>query len=412
MKTIKKSVAFLLVAFLAFYAFENVGVNAGAFTEAEYIGEYTPEFKVEAMMDNTAIKVTIPEQAYIKKTNSFGPYYPQGYEITLLDVSDDTVNTQEFTDSLYGTYYNNIPKGGYGPYGINTDSKVGKAQVIQEDGTKDRTYVYTDLDPGKYVVRLRAYAVGDFEYVYIDKDGNEEYRYDTGIKYWSVAAEEKISLNEKKSAEIKIGYKKKYDFSKVKKGDTIKFGSYEQDGNIMNGREPIEWIVLEKTKKQMLVVSKNNLDKLPYNSGREPVTWADSSLRLWLNDSFYNAAFNKSEQKLISLTTLKNKANPSTGVSAGKNTKDKVFVLSLQDVTNSSYGFSKKILTHDAMRRSVYGFDENLGGRWWLRTPAYDQSHVLFVGSEGGLEYEYGMSLTSWSASSLGVRPALYIKLK
>lgn len=37
----------------------------------------------------------------------------------------------------------------------------------------------------------------------------------------------------------------KDSFKGAQKGDVVKFGSYEQDGNVSNGKEPIEWRVLE-----------------------------------------------------------------------------------------------------------------------------------------------------------------------
>ena len=129
------------------------------------------------------------------------------------------------------------------------------------------------------------------------------------------------------------GYKKKYDFSKVKAGDIIKFGSFEQDNDFTNGKEPIEWVVLAKGKKTMLVISKNTLTNLPYNTERKEITWENCTLRKWLNESFYTNAFNKQEKKKIKATTIENQDNPKYGIEGGKDTKDKIFLPSYDEMT-------------------------------------------------------------------------------
>ena len=78
----------------------------------------------------------------------------------------------------------------------------------------------------------------------------------------------------------------------------------------------------------------------------------------------------------------------------------------------NSISFSKKMLTHDEKRRTSYSWNENAGGRWWLRTLAADPAYALFVGSEGGLEYTNGAPVNTWNSHGLGVRPAMYITIK
>ncbi len=48
--------------------------------------------------------------------------------------------------------------------------------------------------------------------------------------------------------------------SVVEVGDVIYFGSYEQDNNLSNGKEEIEWIVLAKENRKALLISKYALD--------------------------------------------------------------------------------------------------------------------------------------------------------
>ena len=80
----------------------------------------------------------------------------------------------------------------------------------------------------------------------------------------------------------------------VAAGDIVSFGTYEQDNNTSNGKENIEWLVLAKEGKRVLIISKYVLDCQQYNSTRTSVTWETCSLRKWLNETFLNAAFSSS----------------------------------------------------------------------------------------------------------------------
>jgi len=53
--------------------------------------------------------------------------------------------------------------------------------------------------------------------------------------------------------------------SKAVVGDYITFGAYEQDYNTSNGKEAIEWLVLEKKNNRLLVISRYALDCKRYN---------------------------------------------------------------------------------------------------------------------------------------------------
>ena len=54
--------------------------------------------------------------------------------------------------------------------------------------------------------------------------------------------------------------------SRASAGDTVSFGSYEQDVDESNGKEEIKWIVLEKEADRILVISESVLDHQPYNT--------------------------------------------------------------------------------------------------------------------------------------------------
>lgn len=108
-------------------------------------------------------------------------------------------------------------------------------------------------------------------------------------------------------------------------GDIITFGSYEQDNDLTNGKEPIEWQILEKDGSRIYVISKYGLDSQRYHDKWEVVCWETCKLRVWLNQTFYAEAFNPAEQGMIVTTDVRS-VHPS-GSYPSKTVQDKVFLL-------------------------------------------------------------------------------------
>ena len=91
----------------------------------------------------------------------------------------------------------------------------------------------------------------------------------------------------------------KKKFKNLSIGDTVTFGKYEQDITYaQDGKEDIEWTVLDIQGDSYLLISKYGLDAKPFNFQQEEdsenpnyVTWETCSLREWLNNDFLNMAF-------------------------------------------------------------------------------------------------------------------------
>ncbi len=128
-------------------------------------------------------------------------------------------------------------------------------------------------------------------------------------------------------------------------GDTLVFGTYEQDNDTTNGKEDIEWLVLTKENNKILVVSDKALDCKPYNQSRDYVTWETCSLRNWLNNDFINAAFTAEERAMIPTVTVSADMNPEYNTNPGNATKDRVFLLSIVE--------TEKYFTSDEARKCV-----------------------------------------------------------
>ena len=198
-------------------------------------------------------------------------------------------------------------------------------------------------------------------------------------------------------------------------GDTITFGAYEQDNNTSNGKEAIEWTVLDKDGMSLLLISKQALDCQQYNTSYTDVTWESCSLRKWMNGTFLNKAFNAEEQAQIQNTTVSADKNPEYNTNPGNATTDKVFLLSINEVEKyfNSDEARKCAPTAYAKAQGAYTSDiyKTASGAatcwWWLRSPGTGQSLAAYV-SIGG-----SVSCSGYSVNYAydAVRPALWINL-
>ena len=203
---------------------------------------------------------------------------------------------------------------------------------------------------------------------------------------------------------IYVEYKKE-KIQSAKVGDVIFLGAYEQDNNIYNGKEDIEWVVLEVKDGKALVISKYALDCRPYHTEFVDVTWEKCSLRQWLNQSFLSTVFSEEEIRILATVTVTTSKNPrySHGADPGNATQDKVFLLSVDE---TKY-LSTKVcyLTAYAKQKDRYPSDDG-SCRWWLRTPGHNNKFVVEVKPDGSLIYANGDLIT---ANYVAVRPAMWI---
>ncbi len=206
-----------------------------------------------------------------------------------------------------------------------------------------------------------------------------------------------------------------YDKYKVEKlkvakaGDYVFFGAYEQDNDISNGKEYIEWLVLEVKDGKALVVSKYALDCQQYNTSYADVTWETCTLRKWLNNAFINAAFSADEKAMIPTVTVSADKNPDYRTNPGNATQDQVFLLSITEVNKhfSSDGARQCKPSDYAVANGAYVNSSNGNCWWWLRSPGGGQLTAAFVNRDGGVN-EGGNGVGSVIPA---VRPALWIDL-
>ena len=244
------------------------------------------------------------------------------------------------------------------------------------------------MDEGKVVEAYEAFiALGDY------KDSNE--------KAASIYDQYKIEM--RKQAKV---------------GDYVVFGQYEQDNDTSNGKEDVEWLVLDVQEDRALLISKYLLDSKPYNTTDDHVTWETCTLRKWLNDEFINTAFSDMEKAQIPTVTLSDD-DYNNSMDMGNATQDRIFLLNTGDA-NRYFGSDderKCNATYYAINRYDHNnptintdgsIDTGLSKDWWLRTfPGYFDGK--YITNEGKQYTTYNGTLVL--TFDMFIRPAMWINL-
>ncbi len=193
----------------------------------------------------------------------------------------------------------------------------------------------------------------------------------------------------------------------VKVGDYVKFGKYEQDNNTSNGKEDIEWLVLDVQGDKALVISRYALDCKPYHEEYVDVTWETCTLRKWLNNDFINTAFTSAEKAKIPTVTVSADKNPSYSTNPGNATQDKVYLLSINESNKYLYSSASKECKPTKYAETKGGYVYNGNCWWWLRSPGYFQSYAAHVYNNGDVNGSGDYVLNT----EIAVRPAMWITI-
>jgi len=168
--------------------------------------------------------------------------------------------------------------------------------------------------------------------------------------------------------------------------------------------------------KKLLLLAENVISLQKYHNIFEPVTWANSSARKYLNTRFY-ANFTPQEQARILETHLLSHPNPWYSVDGGAGTADKIFLLSVEEVVKY-FGDSRQLTNpqnrffiddgFNDMRRAYLG---SLPSRWVLRTPGSLSNFVTTVTNEGKIAITGDfVNRPSTELFTVGLRPAMWVK--
>ena len=278
-------------------------------------------------------------------------------------------------------------------YGSYPQSKVTDSDLIAKIEAAGEKYVWCDYN---YYAGTGDWCDGNMKPV----DGMMLYK--------------DIPYNGSKYRAVKINQYRPY-----RTGETSSY-TYQDDNGYYTGNvyyfkyEPLTWRVLDPDEGYVMcnqIIDSQAYQNFIYYNGSQYYNskgcanyasdWATSSLRQWLNNSFYNTAFTAEEKAQIGTSHLENKSIYSSTYDSA-DTYDKIFPISYYDAINSAYGFSSSNGAYDTARR-MYGTDYAkcqglyadsyfFGGIscWLLRSPGNSRhaavvNFVSYAGSGDGV---------------------------
>jgi hypothetical protein len=178
-----------------------------------------------------------------------------------------------------------------------------------------------------------------------------------------------------------------------------------------------------------LLLSDKIIEKRKYNSNLTSAAWADCELRGYLNGSFYDS-LGEDRVRIVEAPVV-NAKNLWCGAIGGNNTRDKIFLLSLEEVdkyfgNSGDYtniirrSWNKNEMKYQQDNEGWYVSNSHNKSRiaevidgeacwWWLRSPGKSSrgsSNVALVNANGLICVD-GNIVTQ---NAGGVRPALWLK--
>lgn len=206
-------------------------------------------------------------------------------------------------------------------------------------------------------------------------------------------------------------------------------GEYQSDNGIHLERtywfrfDPIEWKLLSSSNGDWVLVSNMILDSQEFSTTSDlnyhgddllyPNNYAKSSIRSWLNNNFYNTAFSELEKQIIQSSNVSNDIDSQGELYSNiryvcENTKDKVFLLSVEELT-TYYGKTQQDEYHmNRFKESTsYAMIQGLNDySWWTRSPYNIGSKSAQVVSGGTIT-----NCCDVNSTYVGVVPAIRINV-
>jgi len=198
-------------------------------------------------------------------------------------------------------------------------------------------------------------------------------------------------------------------------GALIRFGAYQ-------------WRVLDIKENAALIITENIIEQGVYHDAYVDITWADCSLRRYLNGVFLDKFASDEKAKIVPVIN-KNPDNPWYGTAGGADTEDRVFILCLDEVACKYFGDSSALLCHPK-KNQRYWFerkDDNNSRRkarleenhsicwWWIRTPGRVSVKAVYIHGDGNIGIQGNNIFKGNIADGRctgGIRPALWLRLE
>ena len=338
-------------------------------------GENPPD-AIERVMDDS-----------LKKISEFGIVIPTQEEAAIIkgmsvSAQDRYQNIKDFCEDLYGAYEEtSVPENKESEVEIETGSEIKVTEIAEQQKSQyilrnPKVEDDSSTESGKKVT-WNCLWFGSYPQSQITAEDGEIYTILTNIDNWN------------KNGDVIIENTK---YHKTEK-DYFKY-------------EPIKWRVLQSENGEAFLLSDVILDKQLYNENDKYVTWEKSSLRAWLNKKFIKRAFIDEEREKINITEIVNQDNPVYGIEGGNNTFDKIFLLSLSEVSEQQDGEKYGFLDDEIRACGKSDFSKTVSW-WWLRSPGRNSFSAAEVDCCGWI-LRCGVDVCY---DSDGVRPALHLNL-
>ena len=338
-------------------------------------GENPPD-AIERVMDDS-----------LKKISEFGIVIPTQEEAAIIkgmsvSAQDRYQNIKDFCEDLYGAYEEtSVPENKESEVEIETGSEIKVTEIAEQQKSQyilrnPKVEDDSSTESGKKVT-WNCLWFGSYPQSQITAEDGEIYTILTNIDNWN------------KNGDVIIENTK---YHKTEK-DYFKY-------------EPIKWRVLQSENGEAFLLSDVILDKQLYNENDKYVTWEKSSLRAWLNKKFIKRAFIDEEREKINITEIVNQDNPVYGIEGGNNTFDKIFLLSLSEVSEQQDGEKYGFLDDEIRVCGKSDFSKTVSW-WWLRSPGRNSFSAAEVDCCGWI-LRCGVDVCY---DSDGVRPALHLNL-
>lgn len=368
-----------------------------------------------------------------KYGGAYGYYFGESeYEGNYEKLSEE--NVKWICENIYNIKYDtNIEYNDYSYFYKDGNFYIGSYDVGGNEWDEYKVSSYNTVN-GKYEI-----VIDTFRHSYETEDVvlvsklkiTAEIKILEGKKYWSFYKVENYDMSKEPSEEMTSNAPAEPEIptqppqpmqtpsnntstglGNVKVGDYIIFGKYEQDNNTSNGKEDIEWLVLDVQGDKALVISKYALDYKSYNNEDNEITWEKCALRSWLNNDFYSSAFNDEEKGKIKATNISAEDNPYYSTDAGAATQDKVFLLSVSEARRYFKTDSERACQPTTYAINQGDVSEDNGDIyqgncwWWLRTPGENSNRVCSVSNNTLINPDGNLS-----SDYLAVRPVMWITL-
>lgn len=183
--------------------------------------------------------------------------------------------------------------------------------------------------------------------------------------------------------------------------------------------EPIKWRILKENGSELTLICDMMLDAKRYDDNSN--NYKDSEIRAWLNDEFYNKAFNSIQRAMVLSVTVDNSVESTSETEnqyACDNTQDKIYLFSAYELLKYYDGFTTD--TYDNRKRTVTDYARASGvrvnnsgqGEWWLRSPISVESYsVKYVDASGVLWSAPSNFISMVNQNKNGIVPAMQIQL-